>query len=81
MRSVDLTAHGKSIAYEQLSAILKYQPMNTGYDRIDELANQHSTIRQMLGHSDWEDDERYQLHTIKDDLRLFTPEILDRINQ
>ena len=25
--------------------------------------------------------DRYQLQTIKDNLRLFTPEILDRINQ
>ena len=37
----------------------------------------------MLGHSDWADgeDHRYHLQTIKDNLRLFTPEILDRINQ
>jgi len=57
------------------------QGLNADYDRIHELANQHNTIRQMLGHSDWEDDYRYQLQTIKDNLRLFTPEILDRINQ
>ncbi len=57
--------------------------LNTDYDRIHELANQHTTIRQMLGHTGWADDEsnRYQLQTIKDNLRLFTPEILDRINQ
>jgi hypothetical protein len=37
----------------------------------------------MLGHSGWADGEedRYGLQTIKDNLRLFTPEILDRINQ
>jgi transposase, IS5 family len=37
----------------------------------------------MLGHGDWADDEtsRYQLQTIKDNLRLFTPDLLDRINQ
>ena len=57
------------------------QGLNADYDRIHELANQHNTIRQMLGHSDWADDERYQLQTIKDNLWLFTPEILDRINQ
>ena len=57
------------------------QGLNADYDRIHELANQHSTLRQMLGHSDWGDDTRYQLQTIKDNLRLFTPEILDRINQ
>lgn len=57
--------------------------LNTDYDRIHELANQHTTIRQMLGHTGWADDAdtRYQLQTIKDNLRLFTPEILARINQ
>jgi hypothetical protein len=57
--------------------------LNADYDRIHELANEHKTIRQMLGHSGWADGEadRYQLQTLKDNLRLFTPEILDRINQ
>jgi hypothetical protein len=55
--------------------------LNADYDRIHELANQHATLRRMLGHGDWLDDYRYQLQTIKDNLRLFTPEILDRINQ
>ena len=57
------------------------QGLNADYDRIHELANQHNTIRQMLGHGGWEDEYRYELQTLKDNLRLFTPEILDRINQ
>ncbi|MCU7911560.1 MAG: hypothetical protein KZQ63_05355 [Candidatus Thiodiazotropha sp. (ex Lucinoma aequizonata)] len=28
---------------------------NAEYDRIQELANQHNTLRKMLGHSDWAD--------------------------
>ena len=55
--------------------------LNADFDRIHELANQHATIRQMLGHSGWDDETRYHLQTLKDNLRLFTPEILDRINQ
>ena len=55
--------------------------LNADYDRIQELANQHSTLRQMLGHSDWADKTQYELQTLKDNLRLFTPDILDRINQ
>lgn len=55
--------------------------LNADYDRIQELANQHSTLRQMLGHSSWEDATRYSLQTIKDNVALFTPEVLDRINQ
>ena len=56
--------------------------LNADYDRIQELANEHKTIRQMLGHSDWmEEEKRYELQTIKDNISLFTPDILDRINQ
>lgn len=55
--------------------------LNTDYDRIHELANHHNTIRQMLGHSDWCDDTEYSLQRIKDNLRLFTPELFDQINQ
>ena len=55
--------------------------LNTDYDRIHELANQHNTVRQMLGHSDWCDDTRYSLQSIKDNLMLFTPELFDQINQ
>lgn len=55
--------------------------MNTDYDRLHELANHHRTIRQFLGHSDWYDDEHYNAQTLRDNLQLFTPEILDRINQ
>ena len=55
--------------------------LNADYDRIQELANEHKTIRHMLGHSDWMEEKRYELQTIKDNISLFTPDILDRINQ
>jgi transposase, IS5 family len=55
--------------------------LNADYDRILELANEHKTLRQMLGHSGWADEKSYNLQTLKDNLRLFTPEILDRLNR
>jgi len=55
--------------------------LNTDYDRTTELANQHRTVRQMLGHSDWSDEPLWHVQTLKDNLRLFTPEVLERINQ
>ena len=54
--------------------------LNADYDRIHELANQHRTLRQMLGLADW-DEKTFSLQTLKDNLQLFTPELLDRINQ
>ena len=53
----------------------------SGDDRIHELANHHDTIRQLLGHGGWEENTKYNRQTIKDNQRLFTPEILDEINQ
>ena len=55
--------------------------LNCDYDRIHELANQHRTIRQMLGHATFSDDYEYKLQTLKDNVGLLTPEILDRINE
>jgi len=55
--------------------------LDADYDRLQELANQHQSLRQMLGHGDWDDPHTYELQTLKDNLRLFTPEILGRINE
>lgn len=54
--------------------------LNWDYDRLHEMANQHKTIRQMLGHSTFADDYEYKLQTLKDNVVLLTPEILDEIN-
>jgi hypothetical protein len=55
--------------------------LNWDYDRLLEMVHQHRTIRQMLGHG-WTDEETsYALQTLKDNVSLLTPELLDRINQ
>jgi hypothetical protein len=55
--------------------------LNWDYDRLLEMVNQHRTIRQMLGHG-WTDEEApYALQTLKDNVSLLTPEVLDQINQ
>ena len=53
--------------------------LNADIDRIQELANEHRTLRMMLGHGIF-DDKSYPLQTLRDNLKLFTPEIMDRIN-
>ena len=55
--------------------------LNCDYDHVHELANNHKTIRQMLGHATFADDYEYKLQTLKDNVGLLTPEILDRINE
>ncbi len=55
--------------------------LNCDYDRMHDLANNHMKIRQMLGHGSFGDQPDYGLQTIKDNVSLFTPEMLDQINQ
>ncbi len=54
--------------------------LGADFDRIQELANQHRTLRMMLGHGLFSTDKDYRLQTLKDNLTLFTPEIMARIN-
>ncbi len=54
---------------------------NVDYDKLHELANEHRTLRMMLGHGDADWSQKYPLQTIKDNVRLLTPEILDKINR
>jgi hypothetical protein len=54
---------------------------NWDYDKLLDIANNHRTLRLMLGHNAMENDYRYALQTLKDNISLFTPEVLDRINQ
>jgi len=53
--------------------------LQADFDRIQELANEHNTLRMMLGHGVF-DTKNYRLQTLKDNLTLFTPSIMDRIN-
>jgi len=55
--------------------------INCDYDRLMELANEHNKLRQILGHGLVDEDDEYCLQTIKDNVSLLTPEVLDEINQ
>ena len=54
---------------------------NWDYDKLHDIANNHQTIREMLGHGVMDEKYEYKLQTLKDNISLFTPEILERINQ
>ncbi|WP_407919815.1 ISNCY-like element ISEnu1 family transposase [Endozoicomonas numazuensis] len=54
--------------------------LDWNYDRLREMANQHATIRAMLGHGMY-DLYEYKLQTIKDNVSLLTPELLNQINE
>jgi hypothetical protein len=50
------------------------------YDRLKELADHHMQIRQMMGIGMYEE-TTFNLQTIKDNVRLLTPEMLEKINK
>jgi IS5 family transposase len=54
---------------------------NWDYDKILEMANNHHKLREMLGHRKTDFDSNYALQTIRDNIALLTPPILDEINQ
>ena len=55
--------------------------LNWDYDRLQEMANEHQTIRKMLGHGAFDDNKTYKLQTLKDNLKLITEQTLLEINQ
>ena len=54
---------------------------NWDYDKLQDIANNHKTLRQMLGHGILNQNDTYALQTLKDNVPLLTPEILDQVNQ
>lgn len=54
--------------------------LNWDYDRLAEMANNHKTIRMMVGHGTFTDDYEYKVQTLKDNVSLLTTDILDKID-
>ncbi len=55
--------------------------LNWDYDRLHEMVNNYGSIREMLGHGILDGKYIYNLQTLKDNVSLLHPEILDKINQ
>lgn len=55
--------------------------LNCDFDRLQDLANNHKVLRQMLGHSGWEDTHHYALQTLIDNVSILKPNVLADINQ
>lgn len=55
--------------------------LNWDYDRLLEMVDNHKTVREMLGHGFFDADKTYHLQTLKDNVKLLTPEVLNEINK
>jgi transposase, IS5 family len=54
---------------------------NWDYDKLQDISNNHATLRQMLGHGLLDEHYYYPLQTLRDNVSLLTPEILAEINE
>ena len=54
--------------------------LNCDYDRLAELANEHRTVRLMLGHLLTDLENRYGRTTIIENVSMITPEALEKIS-
>ena len=54
---------------------------NWDYDKLHNIANEHKTIREFLSHTIYDFHQTYGLQTLKDNISLLTPKLLDKINQ
>ena len=54
---------------------------NWDYDKLLEIVNNHKKLREMLGHGKIDEDYTYALQTLKDNVSLFTREVLNKIDQ
>ncbi len=53
---------------------------NFDYDKLQDLAEQHRTLRLMMGIGDWEDRTDFDWRRIRDNLCLLQPQTLEKIN-
>lgn len=54
--------------------------LNMDYDRLQNLANNHRSLRLVLGHGDLDHHQQYGLTTLKENVGLLTEEVLKEIN-
>jgi transposase, IS5 family len=53
---------------------------NFDYDKLQDLAEQHRTLRLMMGLGDWQDQEDFDWRRIRDNLCLLRPQTLQKLN-
>jgi hypothetical protein len=53
---------------------------NLNYDRLEDLAEQHRTLRMMMGIGDWDDDTNFGWRRIRDNVCLLQPGTIEQIS-
>jgi transposase, IS5 family len=53
---------------------------NLNYDKLQDLAEQHRALRQVMGIGDWDNEAGFDWRRIRDNITLVRPETVERIN-
>src|SRR5438876_2770640 len=53
---------------------------NLDYDKLQDLAEQHRTLRLLMGIGDWDKEEDFDWRRLRDNLCLLRPETLEKLN-
>ncbi len=53
---------------------------NLDYDKLQDLAEQHRKLRQIMGFGDWDEEETISWKRIRDNVCLLTPETIEKIS-
>ena len=53
---------------------------NFNYDRLQDLAEQHRALRQVMGVGEWDEEGDFNWRTIRNNIALLRPETLERVN-
>ena len=53
---------------------------NLNYDKLQDLAEQHRALRQIMGIGDWDETTRFDWRRIRDNITQVRPETIERIN-
>ena len=69
----------KPVPYRDVMGVVK-QGLGCDFDHLHDLVNEHKTLRNFLGHTDW-DKKLYHYQTLVDNVSLLNPELLGKVNQ
>ena len=53
---------------------------NFDYDRLQDLAEQHRALRQVMGVGEWDEESDFNWRTIRNNIALLRPKTIERIN-
>jgi transposase, IS5 family len=75
-------AHGRTgLSYWTITVLAAVRlGCNFDYDKLQDLAEQHRTLRLLMGIGDWQDETDFDWRRIRDNLCLLQPQTIEKIN-